>query len=140
MTTRKPTKAGYSPQLLSARARAAAAKAPEPLAQDVNFLMNCSEVSLESYQLAKLNLSANIQADLLELLHRWVELNTQATIARLFRITDREALKRWINEPVDPIAIAKAQIRTQGSAKRKQTRSSMTLLRQIPVSRSATRP
>jgi hypothetical protein len=112
MTTRKPAKAGYSPQLLSARARSAMTKAP--LSQDVNFLMNCSEVSLESYELTKLSLAANIQADLLELLHQWVEANTQATIARLFRVTNREALKQWINEPVDPMAIAKAQIRTQG--------------------------
>jgi len=108
MTTRKPVKAGYSP-----RARSAITKTPAPLAQDVNFLMNCSQQSLESYQLAKLSLSANIQANL-ELMHQWLEANTQATIARLFRITDRAALKQWINEPVDPIAIAKAQIRNQG--------------------------
>jgi hypothetical protein len=94
MKTRKPAKAGYAPQSLSARARSAMTKAPAPLAQDVNFLMNCSQQSLESYQLAKLSLSANIQADLLELMHQWVEANTQATIARLFRITDREALKQ----------------------------------------------
>jgi hypothetical protein len=114
MKPRKPAKGGYSPQSLSARTRSAMTKAPAPLAQDVNFLVNCSSTSLDSYELTKLSLAANIQADLLELMHQWLEANTQATLARLFRNTDREAFKRWINEPVDPIAIAKAQIRSQG--------------------------
>jgi hypothetical protein len=114
---KKPARKGPSPQSRAARNRSAMSK---QLAKgfgtiaDTNFLLTCPDSMIAAYELARLSAIANLRSQMQELLDELVDTTAQAALARWFRNTDREALKRVLEAPFDPIAIAKEQIRRSG--------------------------
>jgi hypothetical protein len=118
MTEKRLTRTGPSPQSRAARNRSAMAKQRVKgfgsVGGDTNFLLTCSDSLLAAYELARLGAIANLRSELQEILDQLVDTTAQAALARWFRTTDREALKRAIEAPFDPIAIAKEQIRRLG--------------------------
>ncbi len=48
----------------------------------LHFMSSCSKVSLESYELARLNAAANLRRELFELADRWIEAEVDSRLAR----------------------------------------------------------
>lgn len=53
---------------------------PRPV---VKYLLSCSKPSLESFELARLNLVANLRKELRDLVERWVDAEVEARLARV---------------------------------------------------------
>jgi hypothetical protein len=107
---------GPSPQSSAARNRSAMSKQLIKgfgIGPDLNFLLTCSDSTLDSYELARMALIANLRSEMQEILDQIIETTAQAGLARWFRNTDREALRRALETPYDPIALAKEQVRRQ---------------------------
>ena len=80
----------------------------------VNFLLACSETTLASFQLARMNQAANLRKEINGLVERMVDERATAALAGWFRTADREMLKRALENPEDPMEWAQAQIRNAG--------------------------
>jgi hypothetical protein len=80
----------------------------------LHFLLTCSDISLDNFEISKLSEAANARTKLHEDLDRWFDLATQAALVRLFRAQGRERILKALQEPPDPIAEAKAKIRNMG--------------------------
>jgi hypothetical protein len=77
-------------------------------------LLGCSETSLGSFELARLNEVADLRHELHIILDRVIDQMATAALAAWFRQTDRETLKRALENPEDVLLWAKEQIRKQG--------------------------
>jgi hypothetical protein len=85
------------------------------LIDPLRFLLNCSEVDLDDFELSKLAAVANYRSQLHEVLDNLLDAGNQATLARLFRVKGREVIKQILNGPAsDPIADAKSKLKTMG--------------------------
>jgi hypothetical protein len=81
------------------------------LAVPLNFLLGCSDADLGSVELARLAEVANLRSELHATLDKLIDQMAQAALLAWFRVTDRNALKRAIENPEDVIAWAKKRIR-----------------------------
>jgi hypothetical protein len=79
----------------------------------VNFLLTCSEQTLEDFQLMRLAAAADLRKTMIATIDRMVEELTRAALASWFRSADRDMLKRALDNPEDVIEWAKEQIRDQ---------------------------
>jgi hypothetical protein len=79
----------------------------------LNFLLGCSQKNLGSFELARLADVANLRSELHLILDRLIDQMSQAALAAWFRQTDREMLKRVLENPDDVLLWAKEQIRDQ---------------------------
>jgi hypothetical protein len=77
----------------------------------LNFLLGCSQKSLDNFELARLAEVADLRKELLSILDRLIDQMSQAALAAWFRATDRETLKHALDNPDDVIALAREQIR-----------------------------
>jgi hypothetical protein len=104
---------GLSPQRHAAINRAAMTKQTIKgiVGADINFLLNTSDSTLGSYELARLGAAADLRSQMQEILDRLIETTVQAAVANWFRGVDREALRRAIENPLDVLAWANAQSR-----------------------------
>jgi hypothetical protein len=85
------------------------------LVDPLRFLLNCSEVELDDFELSKLAAVANYRSQLHEVLDNLLDAGNQATLARLFRVKGREVIKQILNgPPADPIADAKSELKKTG--------------------------
>lgn len=80
----------------------------------LHFLLTCSDISLDNFEIAKLSEAANARAKLHDDLDRWFDLATQAALVRLFRAQGRERILQALQETPDPIAEAKTEIKNMG--------------------------
>jgi hypothetical protein len=76
---------------------------PLPQAAPLNFLLGCSENTLGNFELARLAEVSDLR--------RLIDQQAQAALAGWFRTTDRETLKRAIENPEDVLAWAKEKMR-----------------------------
>jgi hypothetical protein len=107
---------GFSPNRLAARNRSAMAslslKGMDPLR--INFLLGCSNGELGSYELARLAMLADLRSEVQEKIDKLIEITSQLSVIRWFRNTDRDALKRSLENEESAIEWAKRVIREQG--------------------------
>lgn len=80
----------------------------------VNFLLTCSESTLENFQLMRLAVVADLRKELTAIVDQMVDEMAKAALAAWFRNTDRDALKRALDNPEDVLEWAKEQIRNEG--------------------------
>lgn len=80
-------------------------------APPLNFLLGCSDADLGNLELARLAEVANLRTELHATLDKLIDQMAQAALMAWFRITDRDALKRALENPEDVIAWAKERIR-----------------------------
>ena len=80
----------------------------------LHFLLTCSDISLDNFEILKLSEAANARTKLDEDLDRWFDLATQAALVRLFRAQGRERILKALQETPDPIADAKRKIKNMG--------------------------
>jgi hypothetical protein len=84
----------------------------------LNFLLGCSQSALSSFELARLAEVANLRKELHVILDRMIDQMSEAALAAWFRETDREMLKRAIENPDDVMAWAREQIRNEGRSEK----------------------
>src|SRR5262249_53674055 len=82
----------------------------------INFLLGCSEASLNNYSLARQGEGADLRTQLHVVLDNLIQQTALAMVAEWFRSIDRNALKQAIESPDDVMEWAKEQIRLQGRA------------------------
>jgi hypothetical protein len=87
-------------------------KPPAPTVP-LNFLLGCSETDLGSFELARLAQVADLRSELHETLDKIIDEMAQAALVGWFRMTDRNALKRALENPEDVLAWAKERIRNK---------------------------
>ena len=80
----------------------------------LNFLLSCSEQTLDNYQLMRMAAVSDIRNQIVTLEDRMADEMGKAALAAWFRTIDRDALKYAIDHPEDPMAWAREQIRNQG--------------------------
>jgi len=80
----------------------------------LNFLLGCSERSLDNFELARLAEVADLRTELHRILDRLIDQMAQAALAAWFRTTDRNTLKQALENPEDILTWAQEQIRKQG--------------------------
>jgi hypothetical protein len=84
---------------------------PLPPTARLNFLLGASDMDLSSFELARLAEVANLRSDLHAILDKLIDEMAQAALVGWFRLTDRNALKRALENPEDVLAWAKKRIR-----------------------------
>jgi hypothetical protein len=67
----------------------------------LNFLLGCSDRVLGSFELARLDDVAELRKELHTILDRLIDQMSQAALASWFRATDRDTLKRALENPED---------------------------------------
>ena len=77
----------------------------------VNFLLTCSEQTLENFQLMRLAAVADLRKQMIALVDQMVEEMAKAALAAWFRTADRETLKSAIENPESALEWAKQRIR-----------------------------
>jgi len=82
----------------------------------LNFLLTCSEATLDSFQLAKLAAVANLRSELHNVLDKLIEEAVEAGLARWFKNHGRDEIKHAIENPPDILAEAREMIRTRGKS------------------------
>lgn len=87
---------------------------PTKLEVSTNFLLTCSQSSLEELQLARLSEVANLRKEMLEIVNRMVDNLATAAVASWFRQNDRELLRKALENHEDVLAWAEEQLRNQG--------------------------
>jgi hypothetical protein len=80
----------------------------------LNFLLKCSERALGNYELMRLEKVAHLRSELHTILDNVIDEMAQAGLAAWFRNTDRDALKKAIENGQDTIEWAKTEIRRNG--------------------------
>lgn len=73
---------------------------------DVSYLLTCSELSRDSFILAKLDLSARLRKEIGRLLSEWIEAEAQAMLGDIIREAKRTAVTA---EPVLPDILPQRQ-------------------------------
>jgi len=89
-------------------------KALAPAVPPLNFLLTCSEATLDGFELAKLAAIANLRSELHDVLDKLIEEGVEAGLARWFKNHGRDEIKHAVENPPDLLAEAKKRIRTQG--------------------------
>jgi hypothetical protein len=82
-----------------------------PVTVPLNFLLGCSQQSLDQYGLARLAESADLRKQLHATLDQLIEQSALANLAQWFRETDRDAINQALALEEDPLTWAKRQIR-----------------------------
>jgi hypothetical protein len=101
-----------SAQSRGARHRSAMAKQQvKGFIAPLNFLLTCSDSTLDTYELARLSEIANLRAEMHEIFDRLLDTSNQAALARWFRAQDRQALKHAIENEESPVEWANRKIR-----------------------------
>jgi len=77
----------------------------------INFLLGCSDVDLDNYELARLADVANDRTQLLLVIDHMIESNALAWLAAWFRSMDRNALRHAIENEEGPMEWASRMIR-----------------------------
>jgi hypothetical protein len=85
----------------------------------LNFLLNCSDDSLSTFELARLSEVANLRTELHVILDKLIDEMAQAALAGWFRQNNRETLKRAVlttpeESTAEIMAWAQEKIRSQG--------------------------
>lgn len=62
--------------------------------QPLAYLLSSTKISLESYELLRLNRAANLRKEMLQLLDKWVDAETEARLAREILEWKREERER----------------------------------------------
>jgi hypothetical protein len=65
--------------------------------QPLAYLLSSSKISLESYELLRLNRASNLRKEMLQLLDRWVDAETEARLAR--EILEWKRIERRKEDP-----------------------------------------
>ncbi|MHB8755965.1 MAG: hypothetical protein ACYC92_13575 [Candidatus Acidiferrales bacterium] len=60
----------------------------------LDYLATCSKISLESFELARLNDLANLRQQMMEIVDEWVEADIQARIAEWILVSRRQQAAR----------------------------------------------
>jgi hypothetical protein len=82
-----------------------------PVTVPLNFLLGCSQQSLDQYGLARLAESADLRKQLHATLDQLIEQSALANLAQWFRETDRDAINQALALEEDPLTWAKRRIR-----------------------------
>ncbi len=90
--------------------KSGAPTAPIPL----NFLLGCSQLDLDNFQMARLAEVADLRKQMHTILDRLNDLMAAAALAQWFRASDRQALKHAIENEESPIEWARRLIQQQG--------------------------
>jgi len=90
--------------------------APLPL----NFLLGCSDTALANFELARLGSAADLRGELHAILDKLIDEMAQAGLTAWFRTIDRATLRRVLENPLDPIAWAKEQIRSRHTSQEEE--------------------
>ena len=77
----------------------------------LNFLLGCSQASLQNFELARLAEIADLRCELTAIVDRMVEQLSQAALARWFKEQDRQSLKHAIDNEESAEEWAKRMIR-----------------------------
>jgi hypothetical protein len=77
----------------------------------INFLLGCSDSALANFELARLGSAADLRSEL----HA-----AQAGVIAWFRTIDRATLRQVLENPVDPIAWAKEEIRRRHTSQEEE--------------------
>lgn len=85
-----------------------------PVTIPLNFLLGCSQQSLDEYELARLGESADLRKEMHATLDRLIEQTALSILARWFRESDRSAINAALATEVDPVAWAKQRIAGRG--------------------------
>jgi hypothetical protein len=72
----------------------------------LNFLLGCSERTLGNFELTRLQSVADLRSELHAILDRLIDEMAQAAVAAWFRKTDRDTLKRALENPEDVLELA----------------------------------
>jgi hypothetical protein len=82
-----------------------------PIMVPLNFLLGCSQQSLDNYELARLAECADLRKEFHLLFDRLIEQSALTMLARWFRQSDRDAINQSLATEVDPLTWAKQQIK-----------------------------
>jgi hypothetical protein len=95
------------------------ARTPKKLAESIrlNFLLGCAEGALADFELARLGAVADLRKQLYSVLDMMIEQTAQAMLARWFRDSDRESIKRALDSEESPTDWAIRLIRERGQSK-----------------------
>jgi len=74
-------------------------KLTAPLEIPVELLFDCSKNTVQEYELARLNMAANLQKEMRKLVEMLVDCLTEARFAR-WMMDNREVLRRTVSLPV----------------------------------------
>jgi hypothetical protein len=85
-----------------------------PVMVPLNFLLGCSQVSLDNYELARLAETADLRKEFHVLFDRLIEQSALALLAKWFRESDRDSINQALALEEDPITWAKRQISESG--------------------------
>jgi hypothetical protein len=82
-----------------------------PIMVPLNFLLGCSQQSLDNYELARLAECADLRKEFHLLFDRLIEQSALTMLARWFRESDRDAINQGLATEIDPLTWAKQQIK-----------------------------
>src|SRR5579872_1502375 len=74
--------------------------------QPLGYLLSSSKISLESYELLRLNRASNLRKEMLQLIDKWVDTETEARLAREileWKRTERRRKERDSFSTVEPL-------------------------------------
>jgi hypothetical protein len=84
------------------------------LSVPLNFLLGCSEQSLDAFELARLARVANLRKQLIETIDELIDESAVIRLVSFFRMNDRETLKRALENEEDALTWARRMIRGGG--------------------------
>jgi hypothetical protein len=82
-----------------------------PIMVPLNFLLGCSQVSLDNYELARLGELADLRKEFHILFDRLIEQSALALLAKWFRESDRDSINQALALEESPTEWAKRQIK-----------------------------
>jgi hypothetical protein len=82
-----------------------------PVRVPLNFLLGCSQASLDQYELARLAECADLRKEFHLLFDRLIEQTALTMLARWFRESDRDSINKGLATEIDPLTWAKQQVR-----------------------------
>lgn len=82
-----------------------------PIMVPLNFLLGCSQQSLDNYELARLAECSDLRKEFHLLFDRLIEQSALTMLARWFRESDRDAINQSLATEVAPLTWAKRQIK-----------------------------
>jgi hypothetical protein len=81
------------------------------LGVQLNFLLGCPDGDLGSFELKRMEAVSSLRSELHAILDRLIDEMAQAAVAAWFRKTDRDTLKRALENPEDVLELAQERIR-----------------------------
>ena len=99
----------------------------------LNFLLGCSENSLASFELARLDEMAHLRKELQLVLDRLLDQMSQAAIAGWFRQSDRNAIRYAIENEETPMQMAARMIRGDGQRSDEERADELIPLPSLPL-------